>query len=554
MSRFTRTCFHALSTLAGVATLTATLAVPAHATSDAQDTPEQAPFTLTEATISSIHTAIGSHQLTCVQLVKAYLQRIKTYDQAGPRINSYVTVSDQAVKRAASLDKAFAHRGFTGPLHCVPVILKDNIDTTTMPTTGGSKTLAGTYPTQNATVTQRLLDAGVVILGKGNMDEWAHGGSPGGGYSSVGGQTLNPYDLTRGPSGSSAGPGAAVAANLAAVGFGTDTRGSLRGPAASNDLVSIKPTMGLTSGAGIIPFSLTFDVAGPLTRTVSDAAAMLSVLTGVDSRDPRTNASAGHYSTNYTQFLDAGKLSGARIGIVDNYTGGNTGIDAATQRALNTMRARGATVVTVHLPDALLSSANSVYATISDLEFKHQLADYLATRPNSVPVKSLADVVAQSSQPGFPISPAVLARLKQAEKQGPLTDPAYQQALANGPASFRQAIDNALTANRLDALVFATSSCPPSAYPGSPATNDCQPVPGSSDLASLSGYPSTMVPNGFTTNGLPINLAFLGTAFSEPELIGLSYAFEQATHLRRPPASAPPLRSDPGSKQHNDHN
>jgi amidase len=434
-------------------------------------------------------------------------------------------------------------------MHCVPVILKDNIDTVDLPTTGGSRTLAGTYPTGDATITQRLQDAGAVILGKGNLDEWAHGGSPGGGYSSMGGQTLNPYDLTRGPAGSSAGPGAAVAANLAAVGIGTDTLGSLRGPAANNDLVGIKPTMGLVSGAGIIPFSLTFDVAGPLTRTVSDSAALLGVLTGVDQRDPRTNASAGHYSTDYTRFLDAGKLSGARIGFVDNYTGGNTEIDAATQRALDTMRSRGATVVTVHLPDSLLSSAGSVYATISDLEFKHQLADYLATRPDDVPVKTLADVIAQSSQPGFPISPAVLPRLKLAQSRGPLTDPAYQQALATGPASFRQAIDGVLTDNRLDALVFATSSCPPSAIPGSSATNDCRSVPGSSALASLSGYPSAMVPDGFTANALPINLSFVGTAFSEPTLIGLSYSFEQATHLRQPPASTPPLPSDPGAKK-----
>jgi amidase len=540
MSRLTRICRRALVIVAGVTTVAATLTVPAHAAA------KQAPFTLTEATISGIHAAIGSHRLTCVQLVQAYLERIEAYDQAGPKINSYVTVSDRSLKRAASLDRAFAQNGFTGPLHCVPVILKDNIDTVDMPTTGGSKTLAGTYPTQNAAVTQRLLDAGVVILGKGNMDEWAHGGSPGGGYSSVGGQTLNPYDITRGPAGSSAGPGAAVAANLAAVGVGTDTLGSLRGPAAANDLVAIKPTMGLVSGAGIIPFSLTFDVAGPLTRTVSDAAVMLSALTGVDPKDPRTYASAGHYSTDYAKFLNAGKLSGARIGFVDNFTGGNTEIDAATQRALDTMRARGATIVTVHMPDSLLSSASSVYATISDLEFKHQLADYLATRPKSVPVKTLADVIAQSSQPGFPISPAVLTRLKQAESRGPLTDPAYQQALADGPASFRKGIDTVLTENRLDGLVFPNASCPPAAYPGSSATNNCQSVPGSTALASLSGYPSATVPNGFTANGLPISLAFLGTAFNEPELIGLSYSFEQATDLRRPPASTPPLANDSG--------
>jgi amidase len=205
------------------------------------------------------------------------------------------------------------------------------------------------------------------------------------------------------------------------------------------------------------------------------------------------------------------------------------------------MRARGATIVPVHLPDSLLSSASSVYATISDLEFKHQLADYLATRPKSVPVKTLAGVIAQSSQPGFPISPAVLTRLKQAESRGPLTDPAYQQALATGPASFRNGIDSLLTANRLNGLVFPNATCPASAYPGSTATNNCQTVPSSTALASLSGYPSVTVPNGFTANGLPISLAFLGTAFSEPELIGLSYSFEQATHLRRPPASTPPL-------------
>jgi amidase len=506
-------------------------------------------FSLSEATISGIHAALASHQVTCVRLVSAYLRRIKAYDDAGPRINSYITVSADAVKQAAKQDAAIARHGVAAPLTCVPVILKDNIDTADMQTTGGSKTLAGTYPSHDATVTARLKAAGAIILGKGNLDEWAHGGSPGGGYSSMGGQTLNPYDLTRGPAGSSAGPGAAVAANLAEAGIGTDTRGSLRGPAAANDLVGIKPTMGLVSGNGIIPFSLTFDVAGPLARTVSDAAALLGPLTGVDQADPRTQASAGHSYRDYTQFLRAGALNGARIGVVDNYWGGNVEIDAATHRALTTMQAKGATVVDVHLPDHLLASAGQVYSTISDLEFKYQLADYLATRPADVPVKTLADVIAKSSQPGFGISPAVLTRLQQAEARGSLSDPDYQQALATGPASFRAGIDAALRDNHLDALVFANASCPPAAIPGSSATNNCSPVPGSSDLASLSGYPSVQVPNGFTTNKLPISLAFLGTAFSEPKLIALSYSFEQATHLRRPPSTTPPLPGDPGEKR-----
>ena len=354
---------------------------------------QSATFNLQEASVSSINRAFDAGALTSEELVQLYLNRIEAYDDAGPALNSLITVNPNALQTAAALD---LERQATGPrsiLHGIPVILKDNFDTFDLPTTGGSVALQGSIPPDDAYVVKQLRDAGAIILAKANLDEWAHGGAPGGGYSSVGGQTKNPYNLNRGPAGSSGGPGAAIAANFGTIGLGTDTGGSIRGPAAANGLVGIKPTLGLTSRDGIIPFSLTLDTGGPLTRTVTDAAITLGFMTGIDPNDPVTKESEGKFFTDYTQFLDKDALQGARIGVVRDFFGRNSEIDQAIEQAIAEIKALGATVVeSVTFPPEALAARGGVYSIISDTEFKAQIADYLETLSVDYP-KTLAEVI-----------------------------------------------------------------------------------------------------------------------------------------------------------------
>ncbi len=497
-----------------------------------------ATFNLVEATIADINGAFDAQALTSEQLTQLYLNRIEAYDKQGPNINSIITINPNALETARELDKERQNRDHTSPLYGIPIILKDNYDTFDMPTTAGSVALKGSIPPDDAFLVKQLRDAGAIILAKANMDEWAHGGAPGGGYSSLGGQTLNPYQLNRGPAGSSGGPGAAIAGNFGVIGMGSDTGGSIRGPAAANGLVGIKPTLGLTSRDGIIPFALSLDVGGPLARNVTDAAIALGTVTGVDPNDPQTLESQGKSFNDYTQFLNTDALKGARIGVARDFFGGNAEVDQATDTAISKLKALGADVVDpITFPEDVLAARGSIYSTISDTEFKTQIAEYLATLGNDFPVQTLADVIAVSESPevansAFPVNPRVLERLKEAEARGALTDPAYLDALRNGTALIKDTTLNILNSYELDAIVYPTSSCPASPIDSVvDSTYVCQPVSSATNIANLTGFPDVSVPSGFTEDGLPIDISFFGRAYSEPTLLGFAYAYEQATEV-----------------------
>lgn len=481
----------------------------------AQSHPEPA-FRVEEATVADVRSAMADGDLSCYQLIHGYLRRIAAYDIGGPALNSLITVSDDALRQARSLDAAYARRGPVGPLHCIPVILKDNVDTADMPTTAGSKTLAGSVPAEDATITARLREAGAVILAKANMDEWAHGGA--GGYSAVGGRTYNPYDLGS-PSGSSGGTGASIAASFGILGIGTDTQGSIRGPVSTNGLAGVKTTRGLVSGAGIVPFALTFDVAGPMTRTVTDSAEMLNVIAGYDPADPRTEASIGRVSDDYTATLTRDALEGARIGLLEPYASDDL------DEAVAVFESLGAEVVPVTAPQEIRTLSSTCYQIISETEFVTQLAEYLQTSRPDAPVKTHADVLAAAEQPDSGVAPEVLVRLRREATRGTMQDPAYLQAVSYAPAAMRAGLDALLEEHDLDALLHD----------------------GSSALASFSGYPEVLVPAGLDDDGDPFSLQLLGPAFSEPTLLGFAYAFEQATLARPLPPYTPPLSALPPS-------
>jgi amidase len=495
---------------------------------------------LEEATIAQMQAAMTRGGLTSLGLVNMYLERIQSIDESGPTVNSVLEVNPDARRIARQLDRERQQGHVRGPLHGIPIMLKANIDTADrMSTTAGSLALIGDPPHQDATVAARLRAAGAVILGKTNLSEWANfrGFNSTSGWSGQGGLTRNPYVLDRNPCGSSSGSAASVAANLTAAGLGTETDGSIICPANNNGVAAIKPTVGLTSRAGVIPISHTQDTVGPHARTVADAAAVLSALVGVDPRDPQTAASAGKFSTDYTQFLDRNGLQGARIGVLRTFfTGYSAKTDALFEQALTDLHNAGATLVDpADLPsiDALLTDSSETIVLV--YEFKRDLNAYLATR-TGVPVHSLADAIAFNNahagqelqyfgQEWFTIA-----------QSDPFTEAQYQEALEVGHRlAGEEGIDAALAANNVTALVAPS---------GGPAwTTDLingDHFGGSSTYPSaVAGYPIVNVPMGFVDGLLPVGLSIIGTAWSEPTLIKYAYAYEQATRLRRPPAYLP---------------
>ena len=493
---------------------------------------------ITASTIEDINAAFNNESLTSEQLVELYLSRIEAYDDAGPAINAVLALNGQALNRARALDAERRDKGPRSRLHGIPIVLKDNIDTADLPTTAGSSLLAGSLPPDDAFIVQKLRAAGAIILAKVNMSEFASGGA----MSSLGGPIRNPHDLERSPLGSSGGTGASIAAAYAQFGLGTDTGGSVRWPSTANGIVGLKPTYGLVSRDGIIPLALSFDMAGPMARNVYDVAAALSVMTGIDPADQATVQSEGRIGIDYTEHLDAAALDGARIGIARDFLDQDSEVDWIIEASLDVMRGAGATVVTVRFPQWLLDANGELYTVVRHREFRVQIAEYLATLKPKYP-KTLAQLIEQATRMTAPNdngqpNPGRWSLMRREEDSGDLDDPEYQAVREHGLALVRSFIDGILESKKLDAIVYPTSPRRPSridADSSSRGTRSVSPI----RLANLTGFPDLVVPAGFTGNGLPVGISFLGTAFSEPKLLALGYAFEQVTKARRLPINTP---------------
>src|SRR5436309_4283407 len=512
--------------VAGAAALSVVRSLPAAA----------APTNLNEMTVAQMQASMASHQLSSLDLVNYYLTRIKTIDQAGPTVNSVIEVNPDAVAIAQSLDAERKAGHVSGPLHGIPGRLKDNVDTgDKMQTAAGSLGLVGTPAAHDSAVAANLRAAGAVILGKTTLSEWANFRSffSTSGWSGRGGQCNNPYALDRNACGSSSGSGAAASANFTAVSIGTETDGSIVCPASLNGVVGIKPTVGLTSRAGVIPISHTQDTVGPHARTVADAAAILSALVGVDPRDPATAASAGKFSTDYTQFLDPNGLKGARIGVWRHTTTGySTYTDAIFENVIQIMRNAGAVIVDpADIPTAEQILSEPAEINVLLYEFKRDLNAYLASRPG-LSVHTLADLIAFNDAHAAQEMPYFGQELFEIAESDPVTAADYADSLAQSHSLSReQGIDAALQAHNLDALIAPTSS---PAWPTDLINGDHF-LGASSSPAAMAGYPMVNVLGGYAVGLLPVGISIIGTAYSEPKLIKIAYAFEQAARLRKRP-------------------
>jgi amidase len=494
-----------------------------------------APFALEEATLADLQSAMASGRMTARSITQQYIDRIHSLDRTGPTLRAVLEVNPDALSIADTLDRERKAGKVRGPLHGIPILIKDNIDTADrMTTTAGSYALAGSIALQDATVAAKLRAAGAIVLGKTNLSEWAnfrstHSTS---GWSGRGGQAKNPYVLDRNPCGSSSGSGAAVSANMCAVAIGTETDGSIVCPSSANGIVGIKPTLGLVSRAGIVPIAHSQDTAGPMTRTVRDAAILLSALVGVDPRDPATSSSGTRGQADYTKFLDANGLRGARIGVARaKFFGYSDVTDKLINDAIDAMKANGAVIV----DPANIETAGKFDDAEFDVllyEFKADLNNYLAALGPRAPVKSLQDIIDYNDRHKDQEMPFFGQEIMiQAQAKGPLTEKKYLDELAsNLKMSRTDGIDATMDKYKLDAIVAPT---------GGPAwTTDV--INGdhfsgaSSTPAAVAGYPNINVPAGLS-HGLPVGISFFGRAYSEPTLIKLAYAYEQSTKHRRPP-------------------
>jgi amidase len=530
---------------ASLATGIVTAAHPAFGAARAQDqAPASSPairsFELDEMSIDDFQKAMQSGQSSSHSLTEKYLARMQEIDKAGPMINGVIEVNPEALDIADALDKERKAKGPRGPLHGIPVLIKDNIDTADrMNTTAGSLALLNSRPPKDAFVAAQLRKAGAVILGKTNLSEWAnirssHSTS---GWSGRGGLTRNPYALDRNPCGSSSGTGAAVSANLCAVGIGTETDGSVVCPSSANGLAGLKPTVGLASRSGIIPISHTQDTPGPMARTVRDVAILLTAMAGPDPEDKATAASHGHIQPDYTKYLDPNGLKGARIGVVRKYFGFNDAVDHLMETLIDEMKRAGAEIVDpANIPT--LGKFDDSELTVFFYELKADLAAYLARLGDSAPVKSLKDVIDFNERNRDKEMPYFGQDIfLKAQEKGPLTSKEYLDALAKNRRLTRtEGIDFVMNKFKLDALVAPT---------GGPAwltdlINGDHAAGGSSNTAAVAGYPNINVPAG-SLWGLPVGISFFGRAWSEPTLLKIAYGFEQMTNARRKPQFLPTI-------------
>jgi amidase len=501
-------------------------------------TPAAAAFPLEEATIAGLQEMMTSGKATSESLVKLYLERIEEIDRSGPALNSVIQTNPDVLAIARELDRERKEQGPRGPLHGIPILIKDNIDTAdNMETTAGSLALLGSKPAKDAFVVKRLREAGAVILGKTNLSEWANFRSSRStsGWSGRGGQTRNPYALDRNPSGSSSGTGAAIAASLAAVGIGTETDGSIVSPASCCGLVGLKPTVGLVSRSGIVPIAHSQDTAGPMARTVADAATLLGAMVGPDPNDPATQTGGVRLFQDYREFLTPGGLKGARIGVLrERSFNFPKSLDPILQNAIEAMKREGAEIVDpVEFPT--LGKTDEAEYEVLLYEFKADLEAYFAGRPGSA-VRTLDDLVAFNAKNADREMPFFgQETVEQAAKKGPLIDKAYLEALAKCRELMREkGIDAVLAEHKLDALIVLTNG---------PAhltdlVNGDSFSGSSSSPAAVAGYPTITLPAGYVF-GLPVGVSFIGRAWSEPELIRLAYGLEQALGMRKAPRLLP---------------
>jgi Asp-tRNA(Asn)/Glu-tRNA(Gln) amidotransferase A subunit family amidase len=485
-------------------------------------------FELIEATIPQLRWALTSGIVTSHELVAQYLARIDAYDQRGPALNAISVTNSKALAEADVSDAERRASARRGPLRGIPIVVKDNYDTSDLQTAAGSRSLAGWVPPDDAFVVTKLREAGAIIIAKSNMHEFAYGITT---LGSLFGQTRNPYALDRNPGGSSGGTGAAIAANFAAAGMGSDTCGSIRIPASHNSLVGIRGTQGLLSRSGILPLSSTQDIGGPITRTVTDTAIMLDAIMGYDASDPQTAGSVGNTPKSYTDFLQLTGLRGTRIGLLTALLGtdpADAEVASVVRGAVDEMRGEGAEIAEVTIPglaDLIADRANGFLVLRQD--FKFDLNAYLAARPTA-PVRTLEEVLASGK-----FHPAVEMNLRNSQAVESRDTQEYFAHIVKRNI-LREAIIKAMVDNRVEALAYPTIRRKANIIGETQMGTNCQ-------LSANSGLPAIVVPGGFTSDGLPVGLELLGRAWSEPQLIKFAYAYEQATHHRRPPASTPAL-------------
>jgi len=499
----------------------------------------QAPFHLQEATIDQIHGELRAGRLKCRDLVQLYLKRIDAYDHAGPALNALQTVNGRALEEADRLDVMYRSSGLVGPLHCIPVLVKDQVETSDLPTTYGSILFKQFTPGRDATVVKKLRAAGAIVIGKTNMGEFAAGY-----LGSAFGIVRNAYDPTRSPAGSSSGSGVGVAANFAVLAIAEDTGGSIRGPAAHGNAVGLRPTVPLVSRFGMMPATPSQDTLGPIARTVRDAALMLDVIAGYDVNDPVTAYAEGHVPPTYTEFLKRDGLKGARLGVLrvpldpkaDPQSADYKNVRTLIDRALAAMQAQGAQIIDPMPVPEILKQVDKLY-TDNVYETEPAIDSYLAAHPGA-PIKTLREILLTGK-----VVPSRTNRL--ITNVGKTPSDAGNLTVIQRREELRQAVLKIMADLHLDAIVHATFDYPPGKIPPEPLTiadpAGVGDLGNNRRLAPLIAFPALSVPAGFTPEGLPVGIEFLGRQFSEGRLLTLGYAFEQATHHRRPPMTTPPL-------------